>query len=309
MKKYLIILPALIGFNCAVHALESGASFLKIDSDARAVSMGSAYTALASGVSAISYNLSGLSRTNRVEVGFSHTNWLLDSKHDFIGIAIPVKSGVQSVGRQANSGWVAGLGITRLSNSSTEVRNADRSAGGSFNAYDQAVSVGLGRAIGKNRLGFGVKYLESYIAGEKACGAAIDLGLSRVLNTRLPMTVGLSMQNLGAGMKYLNQRDPLPLSFSAGLSFSVIPGINLAFDAKRLIYDKRTNISFGTEYAVLSGLSLRSGYLANTNIGGFKNRGFAAGIGLNLWNANLDYAVTPFGELGNTQKITVKKSF
>lgn len=309
MKKNLIILPVLLGLNGAAYALESGASFLKIDSDARAVSMGSAYTSLASGVSAMSYNLAGLSRTNKVEVGFSHTNWLMDSRHDFIGVAIPVKSAAGLPDGGKNGGWVAGLGITRLSNSSTEVRNADRSAGGSFASYDQAVSVGLGRAIGKNRLGFGVKYLESYIAGEKARGAAVDFGFSRTFNARLPMSIGLSVQNLGDGMKYLSQRDPLPLSLAAGFSFSVVPGINLALDAKRMVYDKQTNISFGTEYAVLSGLALRSGYLANTNITGLKNKGFSAGVGLNFWNANLDYAVTPYGELGNTQKITLKKSF
>ena len=41
-------------------ALESGAEFLKIDTDARAVSMGSAYTAAADGVNSISYNPAGL---------------------------------------------------------------------------------------------------------------------------------------------------------------------------------------------------------------------------------------------------------
>jgi hypothetical protein len=271
--------------------------------------MGSAYTALATGVNAMSYNISGLSQASRVEVGFSHANWLMDSKHDFIGVAMPIKSGGAVPGGNMRGGWVAGLGLTRLSNSSTEVRNADRSAGGSFTAYDQAVSVGFGRALGKNRVGFGVKYLESYIAGEKARGAAVDLGYSRALNTRLPITVGLSVQNLGAGMKYLSQRDPLPLSFAAGFSFSVIPGVNLALDAKRMVYDNQTNISLGTEYAVLSGVALRSGYLANTNISGLKNKGFSAGAGLNFWNTQLDYSVTPYGDLGNTQRITLKKQF
>ena len=309
MKKNLIILPALLVFNCAAHALESGACFLKIDSDARAVSMGSAYTALASGVSAISYNPAGLSLANTLELGFSHTNWLMDSKHDFIGIAMPIKSNPGMIRENTNSGWVAGLGVIRLSNSSTEVRNADRSVGGSFSSYDQSVSLGLARAIGKNHLGFGIKYLESYIAGEKARGAAVDFGFSRTLNTHLPLSVGLAVQNLGTGMKYLNQSDPLPLSVAAGLSLSIIPGINLSFDAKRQVYDKQTNISFGTEYTVLSGFALRSGYMANTNLNGFKSKGFSAGAGFALWNTQLDYAITPYGELGNTQKVTLKKRF
>lgn len=305
MKKNLITFLFLLDLNSAAYALESGASFLKIDNAARAVSMGSAYTTLASGVEALSYNPSGLAMAKGLEVGFSHTNWLMDSRHDFVGVAMPIKS----IGAgNYRGGWVAGLGIIRLSNSSIEVRNADRSAGGSFTSYDQAVSIGLGRAIGRWRLGFGVKYLESYIAGEKARGAALDFGFSQVLNTRLPITIGFAVQNLGNGMKYMSQRDPLPLSFAAGFSFSVVPGINLALDAKRLVYDKQTTVSFGTEYAVLSGLALRSGYLTNSS-SSLKDKGFSAGVGFNFWNTNLDYSVTPYGELGNTQKITLKKSF
>lgn len=306
MKKSLIISLAILGFSNAVNALESGSSFLKIDSAARAVSMGSAYTALASGAEAISYNPSGLAMAKAVEVGFSHTNWLMDSKHDFIAVALPIKSIGSGDYRE---GWVGGLGITRLSNSSIEVRNADRSAGGSFTSYDQAVSVGLGRASARNRMGLGIKYLESYISGEKARGVAVDLGFSRALNTRLPITVGLAVQNLGSGMKFMSQRDHLPLSFVAGFSFSVVPGLNLALDAKRLVYDRQTSVSFGTEYSVLSGFALRSGYLSNSNTNSLKNNGFSAGVGFVLLNTNLDYSVTPYGELGNTQKISLKKSF
>lgn len=306
MKKSLISFLAILGFSNAVNALESGSNFLKIDSAARAVSMGSAYTALASGVEAISYNPSGLAMTKAVEVGFSHTNWLMGSKHDFIAAALPIKS----IGAgDYREGWVGGLGITRLSNSSIEIRNADRSAGGSFTSYDQAVSVGLARASGRNRMGLGIKYLESYISGEKARGVAVDLGFSRALNTRRPITVGLAVQNLGSGMKFMRQSDPLPLSFAAGVSFSVVPGLNLALDAKRLVYDRQTSVSFGTEYAVLSGFALRSGYLSNSNTNSLKNNGFSAGVGFIFLKTNLDYSVTPYGELGNTQKISLKRSF
>lgn len=306
MKKKLITFVILISQVPAVFAAGSGAAFLKIDSDARAVSMGSAYTALASGVSAMAYNISGISAARRPEVGFSHTSWLMDSNHDFVGVALPLKSGSAAPG---GNHWVAGLGLTRLSNSSTEVRNADRSVGGSFSAYDQSVSVGLARALGRTRVGVGIKYLESSIAGEKARTAAVDMGFSRALNTRLPLSLGFSVQNLGQGMKFISQRDPLPLSLSAGVSSAVIPGLNLAVDVRRLVYDKRTSVSFGTEYAVFSGLSLRSGYLTRAAATDVKGGGLSAGVGLSIMNASLDYSVTPYGELGNTQKITLRKSF
>ena len=81
MKNILLFL-LLINFTNPAAALESGAQFLKIDTDARAVSMGAAYTALASGVESLAYNPAGLSAVKGVELGFSHTNWLMDSRHD-----------------------------------------------------------------------------------------------------------------------------------------------------------------------------------------------------------------------------------
>lgn len=299
MRSRITVLSALLWLAAPLHAFNSGASFLKIDTDARAVSMGSAYTALASGVNSIGYNPAGLSAARSVELGFSHTNWIMESSHDFAGVAVPLKT----------PGLVLGLGITRLSNGSIDARGEDRSAGGSFSSYDQAISLTSAKSLGRNRLGLAVKYLESSIAGVKARGVAFDLGFNRSINTRIPMSLGLAVQNLGSGMKYFTQRDPLPLSVSAGFSFSVVPGLNLALDAKRMIYDKQNSVSLGTEYAVLSGLALRSGYLANTSMNAVKNKGFSVGMGLNFWNTSLDYSATPYGELGNTQKITLKRTF
>jgi len=298
-KACVFLLPVLLCINCAaVSALESGARFLRIDTDARAVSMGAAYTAMASGVESLAYNPAGLSAVKGVELGFSHTNWLMDSMHDFIGVAVPVKGKPLAIG----------FGLTRLSNGSMDARSADRSAGGSFSSYDQAVTVGMAGMLGKYRLGLNVKYVESAIAGDKARAGAVDIGFNRSLNN-IPAGIGMSVQNLGTKMKYISQEDPLPLTVAAGLMFSVIPGVNLALDVKRLVYDKQTGVSFGTEYALLSGVALRAGYLAGDRAVNINNTGFSAGAGLNFWGTQLDYAVNPYGALGNTQKITLKKKF
>jgi hypothetical protein len=43
-------------------------------------------------------------------------------------------------------------------------------------------------------------------------------------------------------------------------------------------------------------------------VGGVKGN-FSAGAGLKFWGMNMDYAMQPYGELGNTQKITLRKKF
>lgn len=284
-------------------ALESGAEFLRLGSDARASSMGNAYTASASGVSAIQYNPAGLAYAEGTELGFSHTRWLLGSNHDFIGLAMPV--GKPSAGRHL----VMGLGINRLTSGDMEGRTADRGSSGGFEAYDQSVSLSLARRSGRQGIGVTAKYLESSIAGIKARGLAFDVGYSRVLSGS-PVALALAVNNLGAPLQYIDQKDPLPLSASAGVVVTPLAGLNIALDIKRFLHDKETAFSLGSEYAVLPALSLRSGYmLEGGGIGGSGAPGLNAGVGLRLMDMQLDYAVTPFGELGNAQRITVKKKF
>ena len=117
------------------------------------------------------------------------------------------------------------------------------------------------------------------------------------------------MQNLGTGIKYLSQRDNLPLSVNAGLTFAVLPGMGLSLDVKRLVYDKQTVFSAGTEYAILlggAGFALRGGYgLTREN----EKNGLSLGAGVAALGAQLDYAVSPETGLGSVHRITLKKKF
>lgn len=296
MKNTILLFSALLLASASARAGVTGAQFLKIDTDARLSGMASAGTASMYGIGALGYNPAGLSALTGPELAFSHSDWLMDANHDFVGFGLPVK------------GIALGLGITRLSNSSMDGRGEDRSSSGSYSAYDQAVSLGFGF---KN-IGGTVKYIQSSIAGVRAEAFALDLGAKRKLGG-LPLTIGFSVQNLGNGIKYLSQRDNLPLSVNAGFSFIALPGMALAFDVKRLIYDKQTVFSIGTEYALLTGgnmgFALRGGYGLTRLTQNNGKSGLSAGAGLMAVGAQLDYAVSPEIGLGNIQRITLKKKF
>lgn len=296
MKKIILIFSGLFLVPTISKAGITGAQFLKIDTDARLSGMASAGTASMYGISALSYNPAGLSALTGPELAFSHSKWLMDANHDFIGFGMPVK------------GIALGIGITRLSNSSIDGRGEDRSSSGSYSAYDQAVSLGFGF---KN-IGGAVKYIQSSIAGVRAEAFALDLGAKRKLGG-LPLTIGFGVQNLGNGIKYLSQRDNLPLSVNAGFSFIALPGMALAFDVKRLVYDKQTVFSAGTEYAILTGgnmgFALRGGYGLTGLTQNNDKSGLSVGAGLMAVGAQLDYAVSPETGLGSIQRITLKKKF
>jgi len=295
MKNTIKIFSVILLVSTAANAAQTGAQFLKIDTDARLSGMASAGVASALGVSALNYNPAGLAAMTSPEAAFSHSQWLMDSTHDFIGFGMPVKK------------MSLALGVTRLSNGKMEGRADDGSAAGGYSAYDQAVSLGFGF----KSVGGVVKYIQSSIAGVKAQAFAVDLGAKQKLS-RLPVSLGIGVQNLGTGIKYLSQRDNLPLSVNAGLTLAVLPGMGLSFDVKRLVYDKQTVFSAGTEYAMMlggAGFALRGGYgltgLSQDNEKG----GLSVGAGVMALGAQLDYAVSPETGLGSVQRITLKKKF
>ena len=284
-------------------ALESGAEFLRIDTEARSGAMSSAGVASAMGISAISYNPAGLASIKHGEAALSHSAWFLGSAHDFAGAGFTLPG---------SAGWKMGLSFARLSSGEMEGRTASRSRTGGYSAYDQAATLGIAKQHGLYNFGGAVKYIESSIAGVKGTGYAVDMGLQRGLQG-LPISVGVAVQNLGPGIKYLSQRDQLPLSVSAGIMYMPVAGFMLNFDARRYVYDKYTAYSVGTEYALfggpgtMSGLSLRGG--VNGGAGQSAAGAFSAGAGIRLMNADLDYAMSPEGSLGSAQRITLKKRF
>ncbi len=289
-RPYVLILAmafVLTPSCCLVAALRSGAGLLNMGIGARPVSMGCAYTATADDINSIHWNPAGLSSLNAREIGATHAEWLLDTKYDFIGLGLPMKNAA------------LGFGIVRLDHGSLQGRGLNRQSMGSFDAYDQVFSIAAGGRLNNGlQVGGGIKYLQSQIGGDKASSFAVDLGIIRKLRS-LPVSLGLSLRNLGPGMKFISQRDPLPLSVTAGFACHVIPGFNLSMDVKRLVYEKVTNVSFGTEYSVFSNLTLRSGYLSSIS-----DSGLGAGVGLNVLGTQFDYAVTPFGELGSAHRVS-----
>jgi len=82
---------------------------------------------------------------------------------------------------------------------------------------------------------------------------------------------------------------------------------------KRLVYDKQTVFSAGTEYAMLvgnsTGFALRGGYGLTGLTQNNEKSGLCVGAGVMALGAQLDYAVSPETGLGSVQRITLKKKF
>lgn len=296
-RPYTLLLAAvflLTPSSSLLHALESGADFLNIGAGARASAMSSAYTALATDPSAMYYNPGGLAMS-RSGAALTHAAWALGGQYDFAAAAFPV------------AGLTAGISFTRLDHGGMDGRAADGTSSGGFSASDKAFGLGLAGRTGGLGLGASVKFLSSNIAGYSASAVAFDLGAVQKLPS-LPLTLGLAVRNLGAGMKFIDIREPLPLTLSAGAALVVLPGVSLAAEFSRLATDKRNSFSLGTEYAIPGGLSLRGGYAAAYSAAGSQGA-MSGGIGLDAGPLRLDYSFTPFGDIDTTRKFSLAMAF
>jgi len=279
----------------------SGASFLNIGTSARAISMGGAYVGVANDVSAINYNPAGLAQLNRNEITAQHTEWISDVKHDFLAGAFPLKNST------------IGISVVALTQGKLEGRDEKRNKTDSFSAYDVATTIYSKKINEKIKLGTNLKIIQQKIETEYATGVAIDMGT--LYNTAVKnLTVGFSFQNLGPQMTFISEGYNLPLTATVGFGYTLKRAITLAFDVKRKIIDNKTEISFGTEYTPINILALRAGYLLinkstseQMNASGFF--GFGGGFGLRVLNFSTDYAFVPYGDLGNTHRVSFSVRF
>jgi len=307
----LALIFSLLLSNVNLYAGET-ASFLKIGVGARPIAMGSAFTAIADDINAIAWNPAGLASLKRAEFGAMHAQMYANTRYDFLGFAYPTALGT----------WA--LGANFLSQGSLDGRDANGRKSGSFDASDTAISAAYAhRFTLSTKFGATIKYIKSNIADSAATAFAIDLGgmydLKRM--TGRPMTLGFSIQNLGQGMRFLDESNPLPLTFAAGLGYRLPVGLILAMDIKHRPYAKTTEVNIGTEYAILSALTLRMGYASSSVPFGLSSgkksglsalggiAGLGAGLGFKVGDYTLDYSFTPFGELGDVQRISLGSKF
>jgi len=300
MKRLILFLYMLASSAAA----DEGAAFLKIGVGAQAAATGGAQTALVRDASAVYWNPAGLAARRGGEFAAHHAELFSDTRYDFMALSRATRIGT------------LGFGLGYLSQGAIEGRDENRAPTGNFKASDMVAGVALGRSLTPGlRIGAGVKFIQSRIADAQAQTVAADLGV--VLQPRSSgFSLGLAVLNVGPGMRFLEQRSSLPLTFAAGVGLRLPFGLLLAFDAKARPYSNSREFSVGTEYEALSALTVRAGYLGQRVAGtsaakdrGFLPEGFAAGIGLKLSSFNLDYAFTPFGELGNVQRLSVAKHF
>jgi hypothetical protein len=300
----------------------TSATFLKLGAGARASAMGGAFTAVAYDPYAIYWNPAALaSLEGEKNIGFFHNDHFQGLKQEFMLYTAPAEGLAFLKRRELRAGvWGAGLDYFYTPKDMERRSGANESdplapisvSEGKFGAYDLALSAGYGWKYRKDlSLGFAIKAIRQSIDTKTGASAALDLGLLGDFNwLGEDFTAGLSVQNLGPGIKFISKSYDLPLVFKAGLS-SRLPGSGalVALEADKPI-DNYPSFILGAEYPLAAKLALRAGYkyrhLGN-ELGAWS--GFSAGAGFTFGVFSFDYAFSPFGELGNSHRFSLNARF
>lgn len=288
----------------------SGAQFLKVAPGARPASMGEAFGAVSGDVHSVYYNPAGLGSVSRVQVTGSHAALFQGVNYEFAAVAVPMLAWVNTEKPKNQYGTLA-VSLYNLSVSGIERRSLIEtdSAIDTFGAGDFGYALSYGYELPETGLSLGAtaKFIDSKIDSYKGSAMAADFGAQYKAGKA---TLGAGARNAGSRHS-LGSGDPLPLTLFGAASYKVSDGLLAAFELRQP-RDNSLSAAFGGEYRhefgeKLSG-ALRAGYnSANKDADGFN--GVSFGVGLGVSNFDFDFALVPFGDLGNAYRYSLVVKF
>lgn len=306
-KSFLVFLVSLIfvGGNCfAAGAGTSGAQFLQLGVGARPTAMGEAFVGVADDVHSINWNPAGLSQIDNRQATFMHNQYLVDTAYEYAAYAQPISLDNPSLG-------VVGIGIAYLNYGEMAHLSASGEDLGTFTASDLGITLSYGAPLpvempGKISAGANVKILSSKIEEESASGFALDLAC--LYKTPVEgLDAGLSIQNIGTTYKFIEEADPLPLTIKLGAGYRLLEdSLLLAMDVN-MPNDSEVNVGIGVEYKPINMLAVRVGY--NSSSSNVTDLSCGLGFIWEQYGIGIDYAWVPYGDLGQSHRISLVGRF
>ncbi len=281
------------------------ADFLNLQVGARAAAMGGAYSAVSDDASAVYWNPAGLIQIPKLSAVFMRAQYLESISYQYAAYA--QRLSYDSV--IAGSALMTDIGaITQ-----TDINGATL---GSFTPRDEVFTISYSKAIlelsDKDTdvsMGVSAKYIKSQIL-DSAKAYAVDFGVMTYNFSDIPYRLAVTATNMGGGLRYDQELNPLPLTFKLGASIN--PFRNFLLDTD-IVMPKQSSpsVRVGAELATtpneLTRLCVRAGLdtqRMNDGLGGF-----TIGLGATLHFFSLDYAYVPMGELGSTHRISLTFDF
>lgn len=316
LTRMFIVCLLLFAFNCKLLAGgfdsasvgTNSAQFLKIAVGARQAAMGEAYTAMPDDASAIFWNTAGLIKIKKQSLVMMHMPYLADMYYDYIAYA-----------QNAGSVGAWGFSMQYLNAGSIKKTNSSGIDIGSFSPYDLAISVGFACYVtGYNKepwqrfvLGANGKFIRSQIIGsDSTVSADVGINFPYMFDNRFRMAI--VAQNIMGTLRFDKYEYPLPMVFRFGTATEISKYFIVTADITAP-KDNYAYLSMGAEIninvAKTATVSLRSGFNTRALFDFEGLRNVTIGTGIRYREYSLDYAFSPYGELGNVHRISAGFEF
>lgn len=295
MKTLALLILALFPFVAVAAPGSTAANFLKMGVGARGSAMGEAQTAVSEDVTASYWNPAGLVNLRSQEVALMHYQLVESIRYQYASYGLPT-----------NRYGTFGFGLSRLDYGSINGYTDGGLPSGQVEASHMLVTGSWAKQVFPNNkisVGVNLKQLRSELAGFKGNVAMMDAGLlGHIKDIRLAAT----LRNMGSDVTYDREGSALPQQTVLGAGLSALGGnLTLALDWVKP-KDNKAFVASGVEYRVFEMLNLRVGYNGKSD---FVGNGLTYGLGLQFAQWNIDYALVPFGDLGNTNRVSVALRF
>jgi hypothetical protein len=283
-----------------------GGQSLKIGVGARAAAMGDAYVALADDATAVYWNPAGIARLSGQSITLNHTAWPAEILFDQAAYVFNVK-------------WIPGMigvNVRALTMSRDKVRTTylPDGTGETFDAGEWAYGLSYARSLtDKFSAGLSVNYIQTGLDDVTGKSTTFDFGTLYDVGI-LGAKIGMSIQNIGSDMTFIDEKVKMPVFFRVGGSFSLLQrGESRLLMATEFTHppDNSEKLNLGAEYAFHDYLFLRGGYKLNYDTEGL-TAGFGVKFPLTLVKssvARLDYAYSDLKYLSQAHRVSVNVSF
>jgi hypothetical protein len=315
------LVPNLGGQRAGISAFQ----FLKIGVGGRGVALGESFVALANDASALYWNPAGLTQFSENQVFATHTDYLVDIRHQFLGIVYHL-SRTDHVGASVTSLHMDDMEIT------TETQPFG--TGKYFKFGDLAVALSYARRM-TDQFSFGItaRYVEETLDVLKMRGLLVDIGTyywTGIGSTRFAVVVSNFGANvapkgevtlLGGETRNSFQSFSPPTLFKIGFAMEAFENQEYRVTTSIQLNhpnDNVENIRTGIEYEWNKTLFARIGVKRTIGAPLFGEDGtseddVSLGVGFSvpvaLTRVTADYAFTNYNRLGGTHRFSLGFTF
>jgi len=307
MKKerlLMVLLCLVFGTDLALAKAVTGVAIVNQAIGVRQLGMGEVATGISDDAAAMHYNPAGIATIRNIELNAMYHQNIIDTRNEALNLVYPLKRGLL-LGNKAS----IGIGVLAYQGGDIEwiQLNPDESEKSRETLKAESdyliglcYSEEVAKYLGNTYAGVMVKWIQSKLVEEYTAGAfGIDLG---VLHKSEGLGLGVALQNIGTGMKFIEVADSLPLTLRLGGSYESKIGriVKMAVGVdgvKVLKDDMRYNL--GGECWIGDILGIRGGYKINDD-----NK-VSIGASIRYKWVQLDYGYRMMDVFNNTHQVAI----